>query len=332
MSILIPIIGISMILGVLFLMLIYPIMALVHCIKNEDIEQKSKIIWIVSMVLTWPFGSFFYGFLKSQKASFQWISILGLIFSMIVVYVKFFNPSVIESKKPASSVAVSSFENKEILKSDIQKISKPEYYEEKYSNGILKLRVLSSDGSSEMKNGDYNMYYPSGKLQEEGMYANNHKQGPYKIYDSEEKLQEEGIYSRDSKSGPYKIYYPNEKLKEEGSYNSGYKQGLTKYYRKDGSLEMEVSLQLGIKQGPYKVYSTDGKVYEEGTYSNDSKNGRYKVYYPNGVVKLECEYAIGVKYGPYKLYDINGKLKEEGSIINGERRVTNSYAEEAVKL
>lgn len=75
--------------GVLFAAFIYPIWTLVHCATSESRSTKSKTVWIIFMILTWPITSLVYGLFSAKRKLFQWISGI-IIFGLIVLGTSFF--------------------------------------------------------------------------------------------------------------------------------------------------------------------------------------------------------------------------------------------------
>lgn len=69
-------------LGFLVFLLVAPIWLLVHCVNNREVG-KTKTIWILTMLLLWPFAEFLYGFLYLKNKFWKWIS--GGAFALSVI-------------------------------------------------------------------------------------------------------------------------------------------------------------------------------------------------------------------------------------------------------
>ncbi|MBM3248910.1 MAG: hypothetical protein FJZ10_05795 [Candidatus Omnitrophica bacterium] len=76
-------IGILIFGGFFFSILVYPIWLLVHCAIAENRSTKSKVIWIVLMLLAWPLTGLIYGLFGSKRRLFQWIS--GIIITIAIL-------------------------------------------------------------------------------------------------------------------------------------------------------------------------------------------------------------------------------------------------------
>jgi len=75
--------------GVIFGAFIYPLWTLIHCAISKSRSTKSKTIWIILMILTWPITSFVYGLFSAKRRLFQWISAI-LIFALVFLVTAFF--------------------------------------------------------------------------------------------------------------------------------------------------------------------------------------------------------------------------------------------------
>jgi len=82
-------IGVLIFGGFFFSILVYPIWLLVHCAIAENRSTKSKVVWIVLMLLSWPFTSLIYGLFGSKRKLFQWLSgilIAAALVASIVIF------------------------------------------------------------------------------------------------------------------------------------------------------------------------------------------------------------------------------------------------------
>ena len=75
---------------ILFFLFIYPLWALIHCAISQSRSNKSKIIWIITMILVWPLASLIYGLFGSQKRLFQWFSGIAIAGSICIFAVLFY--------------------------------------------------------------------------------------------------------------------------------------------------------------------------------------------------------------------------------------------------
>jgi hypothetical protein len=71
--------------AVIFYGVIYPVWAIVHCLRAPLRSKKSKTIWVVSMVLTWTIGSLLYGIFASKRRLFQGFFFI-FIFTVIILF------------------------------------------------------------------------------------------------------------------------------------------------------------------------------------------------------------------------------------------------------
>jgi len=102
--------------------------------------------------------------------------------------------------------------------------------------------IVTSDYGNE--NGPYILYYPDGRIQEEGNYYSGFLEGPVKRYHRNGKTAMEGRYNKDEKTGTWKYYYY------------------------EGTIEKEIQFLKNQFHGSFKVYYPDGTLYNESFYEN----------------------------------------------------------------
>jgi hypothetical protein len=67
----IPVLAIS-------LALVFPIMAIVKCVKS-NLSSKAKTLWIILMVFTWPLTNYIYFIKYSKTTAYRVLSVLAII-------------------------------------------------------------------------------------------------------------------------------------------------------------------------------------------------------------------------------------------------------------
>lgn len=97
------------------------------------------------------------------------------------------------------------------------------------------------------ENGPYYRYFPSGRLEEKGIYVGGYYEGPVVRYFKDGTVAMEGQFSKDQKTGVWKYYYPS------------------------GKLEKVVPYKKDRIEGEMIVYLPDGRVYQKTVFSGDQK-------------------------------------------------------------
>lgn len=49
--------------------LIYPIQALIHCVRNTELTDTQKVLWVLAIFFIWPIAAFFYAAKHKNKVS-----------------------------------------------------------------------------------------------------------------------------------------------------------------------------------------------------------------------------------------------------------------------
>jgi len=141
--------------GVFFTILIYPIWLLIHCALSENRSTKSKVIWIILMLLAWPFTAIVYGLFGSKRRLFQWLS--GIIIGVaIAVFIGF---SIFMAKIPQIARQEISNTIAAIDRLDTTGISESELKELKLNMMVLgdEMRMMYSRSSVEKVAKDINL-------------------------------------------------------------------------------------------------------------------------------------------------------------------------------
>ena len=66
---LLPILSLSLLF--LLTVLVYPIVSIVHCLRNPNLTTAGKVIWALLILFTWPLGAALYGVFSSMRSSFK---------------------------------------------------------------------------------------------------------------------------------------------------------------------------------------------------------------------------------------------------------------------
>ena len=106
------------------------------------------------------------------------------------------------------------------------------------------------------ENGAYRLYFPNGKLEEEGNFTSGYYEGPMNRYFLNGKKAAEGSYHLDNRNGVWRFYYP------------------------EGNLEREETYRDGLLEGPFHSFYPNGNPYVETRYSGGKNIGPQKIHPP----------------------------------------------------
>lgn len=112
--------------------------------------------------------------------------------------------------------------------------------DEKY-NGIIQdtinTRIVNYEVQNGKKNGHFIVYYPSGKMQIQGIMKDNKNNGLWKYYYPSGQLESEGNFKDDLVSDKWTWYYENGKIKESGIFVKGKREGTWTSYLQNGEVK-----------------------------------------------------------------------------------------------
>ena len=168
-------------------------------------------------------------------------------------------------------------------------------------------------------NGNYELYYSSGKIKETGKY----KPATY-TYKNQER---EDSYQ----DGVIKSYYENGSIQSEVNYTEGVKNGSAKFYKENGQLEKEIVYTNGedlsnlekidtIEEKEIKIIKglsyfhdilLNGTYYSKYSYA---KEGEYKSVITERVLKYKAVYTL-VTYEKGLLKETNNTYGENKNLI-----------------
>jgi antitoxin component YwqK of YwqJK toxin-antitoxin module len=196
------------------------------------------------------------------------------------------------------------------------------YWKAFYEDGKLK-----GEGDYKDDVGTYTEFFPSGKvmakgnresgvIEREGNYLNNKKEGEWKLYFPSGKLYAQGNYQQDVPVGYWYYYFDDGTLSSSGEFSNGDKVGVWKTMNKNGTVKSEATYQQG--GGEIVEYHANGQVKAKGTLRNGKRQGKWEFFYENGNKEGVCDYDDDK--GTYFGYYPDGKLQTKG-MLEGDKKV-----------
>ena len=67
--------------------IIFPILAMVDCLRRATLTPPKKVGWFVAVLLTWPIGASIYGFVASDRPLFRWSVLLALYAAAMALWI-----------------------------------------------------------------------------------------------------------------------------------------------------------------------------------------------------------------------------------------------------
>lgn len=179
---------------------------------------------------------------------------------------------------------------------------------------IIAEGLILNDGTYD---GEWEYFYPSGKILAKGVYENGKKNGTWTYYYENGKTQQTGKYTDGIYSGQWFWYYPNGAIRAQEFYRKGKLEGTIVEYDEAGNELTRGEYYSGLREGEWFYHVEKSK--EIGAYTLGLKNGKWLSYYQNGTLAFEGEFDEGQPKGKHKYYHENGVLKSVGKHKAGAR-------------
>lgn len=195
------------------------------------------------------------------------------------------------------------------------------------NGALLSEGIIDKEGKRE---GDWQDFYPGGKIRAKGKYINNLRDGKWEFYFEGGGIEQVGNYKIGKENGVWKWYYETGEIFIEEEFYNGREEGLYieydqlgnviaegEYY--DGEKEGEWIVKIndyiakgnyitGFRDGRWKYFYSDGTLMFDGLYIQGNPEGKHKYYYPNSEIKEEQFYTSGIANKHWKKYDIEGNV------------------------
>lgn len=168
-----------------------------------------------------------------------------------------------------------------------------EIIQNKNDKGVL-LERYSRRKDNFARQGQYQSFYPNGKIFEQSWYVNDTLHGERILFYESGALQSIEHLEHGQYSGPYLKYFENGQVSNEGQYENNEMTGIWKRYFDTGELMEEVTFSGNEENGPFRIYHKNGKISIEGTYENgENEKGELKKMDENGelVATMLCFYG-----------------------------------------
>ena len=197
--------------------------------------------------------------------------------------------------------------------------SKIEKIENKNDSGVL-LEKYSRRKDTFAKEGQYQSFYPNGKVFEESWYVNDTLHGERKLFYENGPLQSVEHLEHGQYAGPFLKYYENGQISNEGQYVSNEMSGVWKRYFDTGELMEDVTFSKNEENGPFKIYHKNGKMSIQGVYENgENEQGELNKFDENGelIAKMLCFYGACATTWSKEAGDLKidtARIKELGDI------------------
>lgn len=179
------------------------------------------------------------------------------------------------------------------------------------------VNIVDSKG---MKQGHWIKKYPSGRIQYDAYFRDNHPIGEFKRYSENGTVKSVMNFNSDGREAVATLYYPDGLTASKGKYINQKKEGKWQFFSPDSSyLISEDTYVQNRRNGPSLKYYPDGKIAEQVNYLNDLKNGEWIQYYKNGHKWIQSAYKNGMLNGKFEVWFENGVPEITGEYRNDSK-------------
>lgn len=107
-------------------------------------------------------------------------------------------------------------------------------------------KVIEYEVKDGIKNGDFILYFPNGKIEMKGKIINDKNEGEWKYYLPDGTLQTSGFYLNDLPESTWTWFYQDGKIFEQGNFKNGVRIGEWKTFDQYGKLRVARKFENGM--------------------------------------------------------------------------------------
>lgn len=165
--------------------------------------------------------------------------------------------------------------------------------------------------------GEWTIYYESGKVKAEGLYEKSERTGEWVFYHENGTVEHRGKYLKGLPQGAWKWYYDDGSLRREEFYRRGKEDGMVIEYDIEGKVITQGEFANGLREGEWFYHVGDHT--EKGPYLDGERHGKWEYFYEDGNKNFEGRYTAGLAVGKHIWYYPNEQVKMEGKYSSGVR-------------
>ena len=173
---------------------------------------------------------------------------------------------------------------------------------------------------NEIRDGLARMWYPNGRLRNEGTFEKNTPVGLHKRFYPNGQLVAEESYVEGVIDGPLVEYHDNGAKKQEGQFSAGKQAGTWRSFFPDGAKQSEGAFLDGLKSGTWTSWHPTGEVQMEMPYDDQGRiQGTVLRKHADGSLEAQLTYVDGLVQGEVTQTWPDGKTRSVGSWKDGLR-------------
>jgi uncharacterized protein len=171
-------------------------------------------------------------------------------------------------------------------------------------------------------------YHNTGDFKGKGMYSVGGRNGDWEFFYPSGKLEQKGKYDKKGRAqGIWKWYYESGQLWREELYVNGKREGEIKDYDEVGKIILSGNFIENKKDGLWTYETNDYK--EIGSFVNDEPDSLWRSFYmPSKIKRFEGRFQAGEPEGEHSMYYNNGKKMFSGKYLGGLKEGDWKYFDE----
>lgn len=156
--------------------------------------------------------------------------------------------------------------------------------------------------------GEITLFRIDGSKQERYFLKNQLTEGDVEIFYPSGPLEEKTPYKADKRHGKGIAYFISGATKTTYEYVDGKANGDWTYYYESGQISNAKHFKDDYLDGLYQEFYPNGKLKKKGTYVEGVANGNWKYYYSNGKIEKEGDYKNDELIGVWTYYNASGQV------------------------
>lgn len=166
--------------------------------------------------------------------------------------------------------------------------------------------------------GSYKVFYLSNKPYKVLTFQNCNEEGEYYMYFESGKLMESGKYLYGKKSGQVTAYYETGAVYFKANFSVGKEDGLWEQYYPNGKIKLKYNYREGELHGICEDYHENGNVSHRMTYHYGQEQGGQETFSESGVLEMKETVELltgGLKSVSHQQYSSSGKIISKGTTV-----------------
>ncbi len=161
----------------------------------------------------------------------------------------------------------------------------------------------------------------SGEYIEKAVYKSKEmlvKDGAFESYFWSGKVESKGTYRNNRREGEWTFYLNGFNMKSRGTFEKGLKSGEWEYFDENGRLRKKCNYSKGELNGNYERWEGRQKT-EKGFYEENKEIGDWMGWHANGKIAYKGAFEVGVRTGEWLHYYSSGQIFSKAIFVTSSQ-------------